>query len=195
MNTQTNNATLTGHEIFLEAWNNATKIEFNPEWKNGTGYLDHATNDPELNLEAGTFVATTDDYGRKVLIKGLGQNLNQVVFERGRGDVLVSNLPSARGRKGLDIFSLPYTSSLANKTVQAFLGLTDHTVLFHTDFSDKVLQYVNKDVLVKDGQQLVKDIEEGNAIPLARLKELGIDMELFEVYFNVKQTDIDIENS
>lgn len=179
----------TGHELFVEAWNNTTKIDFNIQWKNGTGYLDYATNE-NLGLAKGDMVATTDDYGRKVLIKGLGNDKQHVVFERGRGDVLVSNLPSARSRKGLDIFSLPYTSSLANKTVQAFLGLTDHTVLFHTDFSDKVLQYVNKDVLVKDGQQLVKDIEEGNAIPLARLKELGIDMELFEVYHNVKQTDI-----
>ncbi len=57
----------TAHSLFLQAWEKATKIEFNKEWKNGTGYLDHATNDLELKKDQ--FVATIDDLNRKVLLK------------------------------------------------------------------------------------------------------------------------------
>lgn len=192
MNTQTNNATLTGHEIFLEAWNNATKIEFNPEWKNTTGYLDHVTNDPELNLEAGTFVATTDDYGRKVLIKGLGQNLNQVVFERGRGDVLVSNLPSTRSlsKATIDLFTYPFGSSLSKHTVEAFLGLKEHNVVFRTDFSQEFVDHVSSTTSPEVVTQLVKNIEEQTPILLSTLKEVGIDANLFDIYFNINKVNV-----
>ena len=92
------------YELFQQAWEAATKIEFNPEWKNGTDYLDYATDAEDLNLEAGQFVACIDDLNRRVLIKGCGKKANIVVFERhghGLSDVLVNNQPYHRYLKSV----------------------------------------------------------------------------------------------
>lgn len=78
-------------------------IPFNPDWNNGTGYLDKATKDASLNLGKGEMARslTIDDEGtdfdnRRILIIGLGDGRNIVVFERhnnGTRGAIVSNAP------------------------------------------------------------------------------------------------------
>jgi hypothetical protein len=55
-------------------------IPFNPNWNNGTGYLDHITTDRSLDdLSIGLY-KSTDDIGRRIIIvKG---NAISVIFER-----------------------------------------------------------------------------------------------------------------
>jgi hypothetical protein len=182
----------TALEIFLETWNNTHKIDFKSEWKNTTGYLDHATDDLDLNIPAGVIFATTDDIGRKVLIKGLGNHLNHVLFERGRGDVLVSNLPHPKLYKELnvDVFTLPYTSSVSKNSVEAYLGLREHNVVFYPEFSSEFLQYIDKNTAVSVGTQLVKDIQEGTPILVSTLKEVGINLNSVNIYFNIRSVDV-----
>lgn len=182
----------TALEIFLEAWNNTHKIDFKPEWKNTTGYLDHATDDLELNIPAGVIFATTDDLGRKVLIKGLGNHLNHVLFERGQRDVIVSNLPHPKLCKesNVDVFTLPYTSSVSKNSVEVYLGLREHNVIFYPKFSSEFLQHIDKNTAVSVGTQLVKDIEESKPITVAALKEVGIDFKVVDIYFNVRSVDV-----
>lgn len=77
---------------FFNACNDV--VEFDPSWKNGTGYLDGVCHQENL-VGSGQVVKTTDDHGRKVLIAGTNQG-PVVVFERyiaGDNGVIVCNFP------------------------------------------------------------------------------------------------------
>lgn len=89
---------------FNEVINQVDKcVPFNPEWNNGTGYLNKATEDSSLALEKGEMARSlsidTDHpvlNNRRILFIGLGDGRNIVVFERhnnGARGVLVSNSP------------------------------------------------------------------------------------------------------
>lgn len=77
--------------IFNAAFNRINyAIEFNPSWKNGTGYLDGAVTE-----EITATCKSIDDHGRKVILipTGIG---NIVLFERykgGESGVIVCNCP------------------------------------------------------------------------------------------------------
>lgn len=73
----------------------APTITFNAEWKNGTGYLDHAVEGPNApSLEMGQVVTCKDNWGRDVLLFGTDKQ-NIAVFQRFSGNapdgVLVAN--------------------------------------------------------------------------------------------------------
>lgn len=67
-------------DVFDQAFANAKPIEFNPNWKNGTGYFDHAVTD-NLGLANGELAGCVDDKNRKLIIVGTPV-ANVVVFER-----------------------------------------------------------------------------------------------------------------
>ena len=83
---------------FLSAYSNATKIAYDPNWANGTGYYDYAvTGEHAPHLEEGEVVACTSPSpnNRKIVIIGTVFG-NVVVFERytdGASGVFVSNVP------------------------------------------------------------------------------------------------------
>lgn len=73
---------------FIDAFFNSTfdrvakTLDFNPDWANGTGYLDHAAEGPDAPvLAAGDMAKSTDNFGRKMIIVGLPIG-NLVVFRR-----------------------------------------------------------------------------------------------------------------
>lgn len=183
----------TAHSLFLEAWNNVPKVEYKTEWENGTGYLDHVTDDSSLDLKKDQFVGTTDTtLNRKVLIKGLGGGLNMVVFERntkGLKGILVSNTPSGRKLKDfvLDFPKGAFSTSLNINTVKAFLNEQEHTVRFYTEVIDTILKEMNPNTLVSVGSQLIKDIEEEKDISVNHLKQIGIDVNMFKIYLHISQ--------
>lgn len=89
---------------FNEVINQVDKcVPFNPEWNNGTGYLNKATEDSSLALEKGEMARSlsidTDHpvlNNRRILFIGVGDGTNVVVFERncdGADGVIVSNTP------------------------------------------------------------------------------------------------------
>lgn len=60
----------------------AKTLEFNPDWANGTGYLDHAAEGPNAPILAtGDMAKSIDNFGRKMVIVGLPVG-NLVVFRR-----------------------------------------------------------------------------------------------------------------
>lgn len=194
MTNTTSNVT-TAHSILLQLWNDAPKVDFNPEWKNGTGYLDFATHTPELAVAKDTYVALTDDLNRKVILKGLGNDFNLVIFERnpeGKGGIVVTNLPHPRTLRKNDIkfFSLPFNSSLSKETMETVAGTKESNVIFYPEFSSEILKFINKETLVEVGQKLVEDIENSLPITVKHLESVGIDLSLFEVYFNIKQVNV-----
>lgn len=73
------------------------EVPFNPQWPNGTGYLDGVCHEENLVLP-GQVVKATDPRGRKVLIAGTKQG-PVAIFERYPADlnpfggVLVANFP------------------------------------------------------------------------------------------------------
>jgi hypothetical protein len=74
--------------VFIDHFFNATfdlvdtRIDFNPEWTNGTGYLDHAAEGSHAPiLKAGEMVKSIDEFGRKIIIVGTPVG-NLVVFRR-----------------------------------------------------------------------------------------------------------------
>lgn len=76
----------------------AQPVEFNPEWANGTGYLDYAC---EEDFGHGRLVSFQDQYGRKAIAVSANGN-SAVIFERFKGgdnDVFVVNVPSRRRGK------------------------------------------------------------------------------------------------
>lgn len=78
------------NELFNSVHANATDITFNPEWKNGTGYLDGATT---VDLSVGEVRSFTDDNNRKGILIGSAVGTT-AVFERytnGDSGVLVNN--------------------------------------------------------------------------------------------------------
>lgn len=59
-----------------------TTLEFNPDWANGTGYLDHAAEGADAPvLAAGEMAKSTDNFGRRMIIVGTPRG-NLVVFRR-----------------------------------------------------------------------------------------------------------------
>lgn len=80
-----------------------TCIQFNPDWNNGTGYLDGAAEDKSINLLKGEMARslTVDEVHpvlnhRRILLIGVGDGTNVVVFERhcnGADEMIVSNTP------------------------------------------------------------------------------------------------------
>lgn len=181
---------ITAHSVFLEAWNNAPKIEFNTEWKNKTGYLDFLTDEPDLNLNLNDFVATTDDLNRKVLIKCIGVGLQHVIFERHpiqRPGVLVCNTPHPKLLKGLNYNTKGFQSSLSLGSVQVFLGQKVPTALIKPDDIEELLSTVHEDTNVNTITKIVEDIESGEAIPLHLLSEIGIDVDSIDFSFMVKE--------
>lgn len=109
LNLETVASAATKTELFLAIWNASEKVEFDEEWKNGTGYLDFAC---DLSLGEGATGAFTDDYNRKgILLSAKGKSV--VVFERlrnGNEGVLVSNTP----RGGLWYEFEPLTNSCSS---------------------------------------------------------------------------------
>lgn len=183
---------MNAHQLFVQAWEKTLKIDFDPTWKNGTGYLDYITDDINLKLEKDVIVGTTDDLGRKVLIKGLGSDLYLVVFERGRNEVLVCNTPSMRSLKKANIerdFN-GFQSSLSKGTVEVFLGLKESNVLFYKEFAAKVLKEIKLTTSVAIGTKLVNDIENEVPILSSVLKDVGIDLNSITVHFNAKDYNV-----
>lgn len=85
----------------------ASEVPFNPEWKNGTGYLDYACYE---DFGHGQLVSFTDDSQRRgIAITVRGRSV--VIFERnpyGEGDVFVYNAP---GRRNSEFRLQGYSSS------------------------------------------------------------------------------------
>lgn len=101
---------MTTFEKFTELHASLPTVDFNPAWNNGTSYYDHLCDDKELNIPKGTMVACTSvaPNSRRMIILGLGNGLQSVVFERftpnmGSPEVLVCNQPSRRDLKGTNI--------------------------------------------------------------------------------------------
>lgn len=69
--------------FFNQVFDRITKtLEFNPDWANGTGYLDGAAEGPDTPmLASGEMVKSTDNFGRPMIIIGLPVG-NLVVFRR-----------------------------------------------------------------------------------------------------------------
>ena len=115
---------------FAEIHASLPTVAFNPKWNNDTGYYDHAVKTPELNLAKGEMVAaiSTAPNNRRIIIKGIGQGFNVVVFERytpgiNVPGILVSNSPSKRKLLDTDI-TLPYLEgALSEEAFQAFLDI------------------------------------------------------------------------
>ena len=92
-------------------------VEFNPSWKNNTGYLDNAVHDKNI-VE---ICKTIDDKGRKMIIIPTPVG-NVVVFERytnGENGVVVSNAPLAIEKLA---FGLDLGSSLGDDALAFYLG-------------------------------------------------------------------------
>lgn len=69
------------------------KIEFKEEWNNGTGYLDGAVTDKDINFDEDGCAVTVDSYGRKIIILRTPLD-NVVIFERyggGKSTPIVTN--------------------------------------------------------------------------------------------------------
>lgn len=74
-----------------------TTLEFNPNWANGTGYLDHAAEGPDAPvLAAGEMAKSTDNFGRRVIIIGTPAG-NLVVFRRYTKEDGIYTYNSSRG--------------------------------------------------------------------------------------------------
>lgn len=86
---------MSAHNTFISFFNATSEtVEFNPSWKNGTGYLDGVCRQEAL-VGPGQVVKTVDDKNRKVLIIGTGEG-PVAVFERytaGQSGVIVCNFP------------------------------------------------------------------------------------------------------
>ena len=93
-----------------------TVVEFNPKWKNGTGYFDHAVEDSPVSVMS----KTTDDHGRKIILVPTPVG-NAVVFQRFKNDdsVVVCNIPQPlkvlAGSVGLE-------SSLSEAAIEWVVG-------------------------------------------------------------------------
>lgn len=98
----------------------ATVIEFNPEWKNGTGYLDGAVEGEFApKLEAGEVATCLDNFGRLVVMVGTPFG-NVVVFTRfnnwqeDENSVVVFNGPTEVTQYFLDISSALKPADIEN---------------------------------------------------------------------------------
>lgn len=100
----------------------ATPVPFNANWGNGTGYLNGAVNDMELNKRypAGTVLSSTCPGGRTILIVTTPVG-NVVVFQRysDRTDIIVSNIPEGVRM----MFEDAGHAQLSKEEARLFLGL------------------------------------------------------------------------
>ena len=104
--------------IFAAAYDRInTVVDFNMDWKNGTGYLNGAVVEADIK----EICKTVDDFGRRVIIIPLNAG-NVVVFERysdPKSDVIVSNAPVYIKKLA---FGLDLGSSLGEKELAFYLG-------------------------------------------------------------------------
>lgn len=182
---------MNAYELFQQAWEAATKIDFKEEWKNGTGYLDFLATAPGLNLEAGSFLACLDDYGRRVLIKGMGYDANIVVFERhthGNSEVLVNNCPSWRYLKKvgfIDYVGIP-DGQLSTRSMEIFLGIRENKFIL----SEAGVKYLNDRVSGEVLAEALEDLVTRGQTEGITEKELlanGFDFNSLCVYQGVKE--------
>ncbi len=85
---------------------------------------------------------------------------------------------------------MPFASSLSKETIETVLGLKESNIVFYPEFSSEILQHINKETLVSIGEELVKNIQNEQPILVSHLKEIGIDPDNFEIYMNIKATNI-----
>ena len=83
----------TFREILLEG----KSLEFNPSWKNGTGYFGGLIADQTIDLQVGEQAVFVDDYGRRAIVTNTRFG-NVVLFERyaqkpEKEIVVVKNVP------------------------------------------------------------------------------------------------------
>ena len=101
---------------FEKAFNGIGKtVEFKTSWANGTGYLDNAVHDKEIN----EISKSVDPHGRRIIVIPTMVG-NVVVFERfTNGDIIVSNAPRA-----LEAFAygIDLGSSLGPDALDFYLG-------------------------------------------------------------------------
>jgi hypothetical protein len=115
--------------FFIEMFNNTSKIDFNSQWKNSTGYLDYICKDDELPEGIHSFV---DDYRRKAIVGKKGNEVF-VVFERYSNEdgYHVSNesgVFKTRMRDGNPERAYPFSSLLNNK-VDSYFDVDHNTYL------------------------------------------------------------------
>lgn len=117
----------------------AAPIEFNHAWRNGTGYLDYAVHGEHAPaLALGEVKATTDNFGRSVLIIG-GDKANMVVFQRHSGKtpdgILVGNFPRGVVREFYEATGEELNSSIQesalSKLTQVIAERLDHRAGTH----------------------------------------------------------------
>lgn len=154
---------------FLTLHASLSTIAFNDKWNNGTGYLDHITDDFDFNLPEGEMVASTSPApnSRRIIILGLSHNFKAVIFERftdGTGSpfVLVSNTPSRFSTKhiveGIAIPDLGSTA-LTEEHFDNFLEFKNKELLVLTEDG---IEYLNKNVdlvisKTNDFEKLIED--------------------------------------
>jgi len=98
-------------------------IPYNPQWENGTGYLDYIVKEDGPKIEIGKVVKTETQFGRKILVVGTRLG-NVAVFQRfsDREDVIVSHV----ARKLLDT-GLPIKDNLVTQEkLHLILGAHKH---------------------------------------------------------------------
>lgn len=107
---------------FIKRFNSLTRIEYNPNWGNGTGYYDFAVSGqhaPSLNV--GQQVAALSDNGRRIIITGTPVG-NLVVFQRysDRDDIITFN-----ASRHFDSLKLNGNRRLTVSEVEMFIGTDD----------------------------------------------------------------------
>ena len=113
-------------------------IAFNPKWKNGTGYLDEAiVGEHAPSLMIGEAVTCKDDFGRAVVIIGLNDNKNFVMFQRHSGNipdgVIVCNEPAGFGDQLEKAYpNAEIYSRLREKDVKAVCDYVAHNIAVNT---------------------------------------------------------------
>lgn len=109
----------TAKQFLVEAFEIiSNEVPFNPQWANGTGYLDNAVTDNNIQFDVNGYAKSSDEQGRKiVLVKTrLG---NVAVFQRYAGDdekVVVTNMPCAVSKM------LLVHGSLSGDQVESLIG-------------------------------------------------------------------------
>ena len=122
---------------FEKQYNGIDKtVEFKTSWANGTGYMDNAVHDKEIN----EISKSIDTHGRRmILIPTLLGNV--VIFERyTNSDVIVSNEPLAIKKlvAGLDV-----NTSLGEQELEFYLG-TEWGVPHIGERLEEFMGFVNK---------------------------------------------------
>lgn len=88
----------TAKETLVSVFNKIENlVKYNPKWENGTGYLDNAMRDVNIEFDEDGYAKAVSTAGRKIVIVKTCKG-NAVVFERytdPESSVVVSNMPSA----------------------------------------------------------------------------------------------------